>query len=206
SERYGFQRSFEQGSSSSIGSHKAKWNNPRLAALYIEEADVVGFEAPQKRLIDWMVKGRDDRTVISVVGMGGQGKTTLVKKVLDNKDVIGHFDCRVWITVSQSYNVEGLLRDMLLKLYKQKGGDPPQSIYQMDRGSLTDEVRNYLQQKRYVVVFDDVWSVHFWDDIEFAVIDNKNGSKIFITTRNLDVVVSCKKSSFIEWMLSKRAH
>ncbi|KAL5077415.1 hypothetical protein RYX36_016399 [Vicia faba] len=44
----------------------------------------------------------------------------------------------------------------------------------MDRASLTDEVRNYLQQKRYVVVFDDVWSVHFWDDIEFAVIDNKN--------------------------------
>ncbi|CAI8596677.1 unnamed protein product [Vicia faba] len=41
----------------------------------------------------------------------------------------------------------------------------------MDRASLTDEVRNYLQQKRYVVVFDDVWSVHFWDDIEFAVLE-----------------------------------
>ncbi|MCI06693.1 NBS-containing resistance-like protein, partial [Trifolium medium] len=145
-----------------------------------------------------MVKGREERTVISVVGMGGQGKTTLAKKVLDNEKVIGHFNCVVWITVSQSYDVEGLLRDMLLKFYKQKGNDPPGSIYQMDRGSLTDEVRNYLQQKRYVIVFDDVWNVHFWDDIEFAVIDNKNGSKIFITTRNVDVVMSCKKSSFVE--------
>ncbi|RHN66912.1 putative P-loop containing nucleoside triphosphate hydrolase [Medicago truncatula] len=68
----------------------------------------------------------------------------------------------------------------------------------MDRESLTDEVRNYLRDKRYVVVFDDVWSLHFWDDIEFVVIDNKKGSNILITTRNLDVVVSCKRSYFTE--------
>ncbi|MCI31995.1 NBS-containing resistance-like protein, partial [Trifolium medium] len=108
SERYGFQRSFEQGSSNSRGSRNAKWHDPRLAALYIEETEVVGFEVPRKRLIDWMVKGREERTVVSVVGMGGLGKTTLAKKVFDDKDIIGNFDCRVWITVSQSYNVEEL--------------------------------------------------------------------------------------------------
>ena len=126
--------------------------------------------------------------------MGGQGKTTIAKKVFDSRDVIGHLDYRVWITVSQSYNVE----DILLKFYKQKGDNPPKDIFQMDQGSLTDEIRNYLQQKRYVIVSDDVWSVHFWDDIEFGVIDNTNGSKIFIPTRNLNVVLSCKKSPFIE--------
>jgi disease resistance protein RPM1 len=47
-------------------------------------------------------------------------------------------------------------------------------------------------------VFDDVWNVHFWNEVESAVIDNKNGSKIFITTRNIDVAISCKKSSFVE--------
>jgi hypothetical protein len=56
-------------------------------------------------------KGKGRAHCISVVKMGGQGKTTLVKKALDNKVVIGHFDCVVWITVSQAYNVEGLLRD-----------------------------------------------------------------------------------------------
>jgi disease resistance protein RPM1 len=62
--------------------------------------------------------------------MGGQGKSTLAKKFFDDKDIIGHFDCRVWITVSQSYNIEGLLRDMLLKFYKQKGEVHLQSTYQ----------------------------------------------------------------------------
>jgi disease resistance protein RPM1 len=43
--------------------------------------------------------------VISVVGMGGIGKTTLTKKVYENESVKGHFDCHVSITVSQSYNM-----------------------------------------------------------------------------------------------------
>jgi ABC-type cobalamin/Fe3+-siderophores transport system ATPase subunit len=56
-----------------------------MDALYVDEADVVGFEVPKKILIDWMVKGMEERTVISVVGMGGQGKTTLVKKLLTTR-------------------------------------------------------------------------------------------------------------------------
>ncbi|XP_024634614.1 putative late blight resistance protein homolog R1A-10 [Medicago truncatula] len=73
--------------------------------------------------------------------------------------------------------------------------DPPP---QMDRNLLLDKLRNYLQGKRYVVVFDDVWESNFWYDIEFAMIDNKNGCKILITTRNKDGVDACKKSSFVE--------
>ncbi|KAI5409163.1 hypothetical protein KIW84_054825 [Lathyrus oleraceus] len=145
SEIYAFQRCLEQRSSSSRESQNSKWFDPRVAALYIEESEVVGFEVPRKRLIDWMINGRDERTVFSVVGMRGQGKTTLAKKVFDNKEVIRHFNCRVWITVSQSYNVEELLRDILIKLRNNASRD----FSQMNRGSLTEEVRKYLQQKRY---------------------------------------------------------
>ncbi|CBI37305.3 unnamed protein product, partial [Vitis vinifera] len=44
-------------------------------------------------------KGNPKRTVISVVGMGGLGKTTFAKKVYDNQRVVGHFDCNAWVTV-----------------------------------------------------------------------------------------------------------
>ncbi|KAJ1422982.1 P-loop containing nucleoside triphosphate hydrolase, partial [Sesbania bispinosa] len=166
------------------------------APLYMEEGDFVGFEAPTAELIDWLENGKAERTVIVVVGMGGQGKTTLVKKVFDfdNKKMIGNFDHCAWITVSQDYTVEGLLKEF----YKQKGADPPERIFKMDRRSLINEVRNYLQQGRYVIVFDDVWNINFWDEIEFALVDKKNQSRIMITTRILDVAMPCKKSSFVQ--------
>ncbi|PNY11253.1 NBS-containing resistance-like protein [Trifolium pratense] len=83
--------------------------NLRKAPLYMDENDVVGFEKPKDILIEWLVKGRAELTVVSVVAMGGKGKTTLAKKVFDNNKVVERFEYRVWITVSQPYSVEGLL-------------------------------------------------------------------------------------------------
>ncbi|KHM99665.1 Disease resistance protein RPM1 [Glycine soja] len=196
--KYNFLRqpSVEQGQSSNAGSQSIQWHDPRIASRYLDEAEVVGFEGPRDELIDWLVEGPAERTVISVVGMGGLGKTTLASRVFNNQKVVGHFDFHAWITVSQSYTVEGMMRDLLKKLCKEKRENPPQDISEMDRDSLIDEVRNYLQQKRYVVILDDVWSVELWGQIKSAMFDNKNGSRILITTRKTGVVESCKNSPF----------
>ncbi|TKY46741.1 putative disease resistance protein [Spatholobus suberectus] len=190
------QPSVEQGQSSYRGSRSVQWHDPRMHSRYLDEADVVGFEGPRDELIGWLIEGPAERSVISVVGMGGLGKTTLVSRVFNNKKVIGHFDSHAWITVSQSYTVEGLMRDLLKKLCKEKREDPPQDISEMDGHSLIGEVRNYLRQKRYVVIFDDVWNVELWGQIESATLDDKTGSRILITTRKKDVADSFKSSHF----------
>ena len=116
-----------------------KWSVLRL----VDYHNAVGFEDPRDELIGWLVKGPVERIVISVVGMGGQGKTTLVGRVFNNQEVIAHFGgCRAWITVSQSYTVEGLLRDVLEKMCKEIREDPPLGISKMDLNSLIVEVKN----------------------------------------------------------------
>jgi disease resistance protein RPM1 len=71
SDRYGFQIQPQESS----GIQNAKWYDPRL--VHMEEIDVVRFQESREILIGWLVKGRVERTVVSVVGKGGQGDKCL---------------------------------------------------------------------------------------------------------------------------------
>ncbi|XP_062078272.1 disease resistance protein RPM1-like [Humulus lupulus] len=122
--------------------------------------------------------------VISLVGQGGIGKTTLVKKVYD--EVKHRFDCHAWITVSQSYDMKIILRNAI----KQMGpiSECTTSHYDMMIQELITPLRQHLQKKRYVIIFDDVWDANFWEMMKHALSSNNNGSRVIITTRN-EVVV-----------------
>jgi len=189
-ERYGFSSS-DRGSSSRATN--VTWHDPRVGSLFIEEDEVVGIESTRDELISWLVGGVSKRSVISVVGMGGIGKTTLTKKVYENESVKGHFDCSVWITVSQSYNVSKILMSMIKQIYQAKDTAPGQ-VDMTDEITLISQLRKCLQQKRYVVVFDDVWKTEFWEIVKHALPYNDRGSRIIITTRSDLIGVSCRES------------
>ncbi|CAL5430717.1 unnamed protein product [Camellia sinensis] len=134
-------------------------------------------------------QNQSQQAVISVVGMSGIGKTTLAKKVYDSQEVVAHFNCKAWITVSQSYKPEELLKTMI----KQLSG-----IYVLpDEGieSLIVKLRGYLSKKRYIIVFDDVWETDFWGSIRHALPKNSDNSRVIITTRSEQVATFCKETS-----------
>ncbi|KAG4924024.1 hypothetical protein JHK87_049564 [Glycine soja] len=187
--KYNFlnQPSSQQGQSS-----YAKRCHPRSDPRILKHVEVVGFEDPGDELIGWLMEGPAGRIVIC----GGLGKTTLVGRVFNNEMVMAHFDSHAWITVSQSYTVGKLMRDLLKKLCKEEKKEPPRDVFEMDQDSLIEEMRNYLQQKRYIIVFDDVWSIELWGQIEISMLENNNGCRILITTRSMDVLKPCKNSSF----------
>ncbi|KAK3126195.1 hypothetical protein QOZ80_7AG0553020 [Eleusine coracana subsp. coracana] len=90
------------------------------SASNVDEAELVGFDTPKQVLLD-MINTRDDNDgharVICVVGMGGLGKTTLVRKIYESKENISRkFSCFAWITVSQSFSTIEMLKDMTVKL------------------------------------------------------------------------------------------
>jgi disease resistance protein RPM1 len=97
--------------------------------------------------------------------------------------------------VSQSYNVQKILMSMTKQVYCENEMAPWQ-IDMINEITLISQLRKYLQQKRYVVVFDDVWKTEFWEIVKHALPYNDRGSRIIITTRSDLIGVSCKESLF----------
>ncbi|KAF8409795.1 hypothetical protein HHK36_005874 [Tetracentron sinense] len=190
SQRYELNFSEQKGSTSAHMNH-----DPRIASLYVEEAEIVGIDKPRDELTELLVEGESRRTVIAVVGMGGLGKTTLVKKIFDHQRVRRHFQCYAWVTVSKSFLVQELLISIIKQFCEARKESVPQGIDTAEEVQLMGNMRDYLQHKRYVVFFDDVWSVDSWELIQHALPLNNCGSRVMVTTRISDVASYCTKTS-----------
>ncbi|KAL7205135.1 hypothetical protein ACSBR2_018122 [Camellia fascicularis] len=161
------------------------------SSLFFKDDDLVGIEDGKKRLVDWLVdKEESQRTVISMVGMGGSGKTTLVAQAYNSQIVKRKFDCYAWITVSQTYVVDALLRSMIKEFYGGAKEAIPMDLSSMSYRKLIEMITNFLRLKRYLIVFDDVWSSNLWRDIHVSLLDEGVGSRVILTTRNEDIASS----------------
>ncbi|PHT60205.1 hypothetical protein CQW23_02568 [Capsicum baccatum] len=153
----------EQGSSSNQAYDTT--NDRRGNALLLEETELVGIENPRQQLIGWLVEDDPRLKVVSVVGMGGSGKTTLVKKVYEDAAAKKNFNSLAWITVSMSLKVEEVLKDMIQQLYDEVKQPAPEGLSTMSSNMLKTIAKVFLQSRTYVLVFDDVWSIPAWEDV-----------------------------------------
>ncbi|XP_052206317.1 disease resistance protein RPM1-like [Diospyros lotus] len=162
--------------------------DPPVASLFVEEDELVGIESLRDELTRQLISKESKRVVISVVGMPGVGKTTLASNVYGKKTVTGHFDCCAWVPVSRSYKLEEILRTTLKQFYQSEGIDT------MGQNSLVHNLREFLTQNRYLIVFDDVWTTSFWEFIKHAFPRNGKDGRVIITTRSDEVADFCKES------------
>ncbi|XP_028122291.1 disease resistance protein RPM1-like [Camellia sinensis] len=193
SRRYGVDGVGEASSSSSSSSqdHQRRLPNLSESSLFFKDDDLVGIEDGKKQLLDWLTdKKESQRTVISVVGMGGSGKTTLVAQAYNSQIVKRQFDCYAWITVSQTYVVNDLLRSMIKEFYGGAKEAIPMDLSSMSYRELIQMITDFLRLKRYVIVFDDVWSSNLWRDIHVSLLDEGLGSRVILTTRNEEIASS----------------
>ncbi|EEC78787.1 hypothetical protein OsI_19033 [Oryza sativa Indica Group] len=91
--------------------------DPRLPALYVEAEKLVGIDAPREKIIEWLEKDESRKLkVVSIVGFGGLGKTTLANQVYHK--IKGQFDCSSFVPISRNPNTTKILADMLKRVGK----------------------------------------------------------------------------------------
>jgi hypothetical protein len=151
--------------------------------LAFQVSEIIGREEEKKALIQQIsgagnaeLRGRSGLRVVSVWGMGGMGKSSLVRMVHNDPELLDEFDCGAWVTVPHPLDNP----DVFAQRLKRELG-------------VVAELGEYLRAKRYRVIVDDLLSQEEWEHVwkVFFQTGNKEGSLIIVTTRREDVARHC---------------
>ncbi|GJN16296.1 hypothetical protein PR202_gb03269 [Eleusine coracana subsp. coracana] len=164
--------------------------DPRLPALFEEPGSLVGIESQINDIVKWITDANSlysQSSVLSIVGFGGLGKTTLANLVF--KKVSGDFECTAFVAASRSPDILIILRHILLQVCQ---GDNLSTTDQFAKMLIMSLMRCCIFAKcRFLIVIDDIWSRQAWQQIRCVFPQNTKGSRIITTTRIKDVATYC---------------
>ncbi|XWS47720.1 hypothetical protein CRYUN_Cryun13aG0008500 [Craigia yunnanensis] len=173
-----------------ISTARERLRKQRRSSPRSEEKDIVGLDDDIAKLVTQLVQTEDQWHAISIVGMGGIGKTTLAKKVYNHGDIQAQFPTRAWVYVSQEFST----RDVLQAIIKQVV-TTGRNLEKLREEELEEVLYEHLRKKRYLVVLDDVWSIEAWNSLSEAFPDRSNGSRVMLTTRNRSIALKADARS-----------
>ncbi|KAH0757061.1 hypothetical protein KY290_020554 [Solanum tuberosum] len=170
----------------------------RRTTSYVDDQDYifVGLQDVVQKLLAQLLKAEPRRTVLSIYGMGGLGKTTLARNLYKNPNIASSFSTRAWICVSQEYNTMDLLKTIIKSIQGRTKGTL-RLLETMTEGDLEVHLRVLLNERKYLVVVDDIWQREAWESLKRAFPDSKNGSRVIITTRKEDVAERADNRGFV---------
>ncbi|TYJ12457.1 hypothetical protein E1A91_A11G351900v1 [Gossypium mustelinum] len=162
----------------------SKGNQPRLQPTSVmdEAVEYVGRHQEKTEMIE-LLKGDNSNgvSVLSIVGMGGMGKTTLAQLVYNDATINASFDHKAWVCVSDNFDVVNITRTILKSI-------DPDSRDENDLNLLQVKLKERLSRKRFFLVLDDIWNENYND---WTILRSPfgPGTYIIVTTR-LQIVSS----------------
>ncbi|KAF7852284.1 hypothetical protein BT93_L4578 [Corymbia citriodora subsp. variegata] len=147
---------------------------------FIREGDIIGRDDDKKTVMKFLLDSdmKEFISILSIVGIGGLGKTALAQCVYNDEIVTRHFELKMWVCVSDDFDMKKIVRNIIACSKKKASTE-----FAMEQ--LQSELRAEIDGKRYLLILDDLWNVERekWLSLKSLLVGGARGSKILITTR-----------------------
>ncbi|GLU14189.1 hypothetical protein SLE2022_307730 [Rubroshorea leprosula] len=138
----------------------------------------------------WGEKGKEEPgeilQTISIVGMGGMGKTALAQHFYNDKEVNKHFDHVIWVWVPNPFEE----KIVAVAIIEELGIGPTRALLESSPLQvLLKRVSNSVEGKKFLLILDDVWAANCerWESFKAPLGVASSGSRILVTTRDFKV-------------------
>nr|XP_027120292.1 probable disease resistance protein RF45 [Coffea arabica] len=188
-QEYGIRAATEREESSS------RQQQLRMTYSYVaDDEDFVGLEHDIEKLMQVLVNEAEfsgSCGVVSICGMGCSGKTTLARKLYNHSNAKHHFDSFAWVCISQQWQTREILQGILVSFFPERRRE----IEKWRDDEMVGELLRFQQNRKCLVVLDDIWSTDAWECIKVAF-PIRNKGKILLTSRNKDVAMRIGPNGF----------
>ncbi|KAJ8769136.1 hypothetical protein K2173_000911 [Erythroxylum novogranatense] len=164
-----------------------------VTTSYIDTQEVKGRDQEKDKVKSMILNAKSKFHIVSLVGMGGIGKTTLAQLVYNDREIQTHFDNKIWVCISESFDEMRIAKAILESI-------DGSFIYDLkELENVLTKIRGILREKRFLLVLDDVWNENptKWKELKQSLTCGLFGSTILITTRKEKValVMGCRDES-----------
>ncbi|XP_024039265.1 disease resistance protein RGA2-like [Citrus clementina] len=149
----------------------------------IDKGEVFGRVDEKNELLSKLLCDSSEQHphIISLVGFGGIGKTTLAQLAYNDDEVKINFEKVIWACVSDTFEEIRVAKAIIEGL-----GESKKASGLSEFQSLMSHIHRSIGGKKFFLVLDDVWDgdSNKWDPFFFCLKNGLHGSKILVTTRN----------------------
>ncbi|PPD67564.1 hypothetical protein GOBAR_DD35560 [Gossypium barbadense] len=148
------------------------------AGLPLPTSELVGEEAVRNEI--WACLMQEELSRIGVWGMGGVGKTTIMKHIHNDLLKEQRFERVIWVTISKEFNVMKVQDNIASALESKEYLDKEED--KLRRAAILSEMLK--NAGKHVLILDDVWHKVSLEEVGIPEPSGSNGCKLVLTTRS----------------------
>ncbi|XP_016683969.1 disease resistance protein RFL1-like [Gossypium hirsutum] len=146
--------------------------------LRLETSELVGEKTVRDEI--WLCLMQEVVSKIGVWGMGGVGKTTIMKHIHNDLLKEQRFESVIWVTISKDFNVIKLQDDIASALNLKE--DLAKEGNKVRRAAILSEMLK--RAGKHALIQDDVWDKVSPEEVGIPEPSGRNGCKLVLTTHS----------------------